>query len=525
MGTKTHNNYEDLITFTRASAGHALRPVSYGTELVTNTTPNFDLSPSVGSFDTGVDAVAGKIYMIDVSATVTVSSVSLRINNSTSNWSEVVNLTIADGDRRIALQALTSGDIQINRNDASATANIATLSIKEVSFDQPDGTLTLFEHPDNIPRVEWDSAGNRLGLLVEESRTNLIPYSEDFNSWGKVRSTVNTDVIQAPDGTTTGDALVATAVNDDHAVGQAVSVTAQPYTFTAFIKAGDKSFVRLWQTNDSILADFDLTNLTVGYTLGSPSATSIEDVGNGWRRCSITMTPTAGTRTFRIYAMEADNDKLYLGDGSTEDIYIWGAQVEAGSFPTSYIKTTGATATRSTDVASIPVADFGFNDDGYSFVIEAEAPYAINTNQDSFFVTLDGDVDLYMYANNTGTQGSYQIRSNSGADLVLAKNDVTITDLMKLGFGFKKNDCALTLNGAVSSNDTSATLPTGVTDLLLGRSGSGGQKFVHIKSIKYYPRRLTDAQLQALTEPRSTPTLSLTFDGQESSYKENYIHG
>jgi hypothetical protein len=263
------------------------------------------------------------------------------------------------------------------------------------------------------------------------------------------------------------------------------------------MKKGEDDSPRLGLTDNTESGTLFLgANSTFDLTNGTADADgSIEDVGNGWYRCTLTGTAqsTSAARLF-IYLNDKDT-AAFNGQG----FYIYGAQIEAGSFPTSYIKSnSGSTTTRSADVASIPVADFGFNDDGYSFLIEAQAPHSINTNQDTFFATLDGNSDLYMYANNTGSQGEYQLRS-SGGDIVLAENNVAITGIMKVGVGFKKDNCVMTRNGAISSTDTSATLPTGVTDLLLGRSGSGGQKFVHIKSIKYYPRRLSNAQLVELT--------------------------
>ncbi len=95
------------------------------------------------------------------------------------------------------------------------------------------------------------------------------------------------------------------------------------------------------------------------------------------------------------------------------------------------------------------------------------------------------------------------------------------TDLHKVSAAYKENDFAYLYDGGTVGTDTSGTVPYGITTLHLSQGGFNG----HIKSIQYYPRRLTNAQLEALTEPRSTPTLSLTFDGLESSYTENYIHG
>ena len=95
----------------------------------------------------------------------------------------------------------------------------------------------------------------------------------------------------------------------------------------------------------------------------------------------------------------------------------------------------------------------------------------------------------------------------------------------KLGFGFANNDFAFAVDGVVEGTDTSGSVPDNISEMLIGDRVSANQQLNgHIKSIKYYPRRLTNAQLQALTAPRSSETLFLTFDGLESSFTEKSIH-
>ena len=486
MGTKQHSNYESLITFTRASAGHALRPVSYGTELVTNTTPNFDLSPSVGSFDTGVDAVAGKIYMIDVSATVTVSSVSLRINNSTSNWSEVVNLTIADGDRRIALQALTSGDIQINRNDASATANIATLSIKEVLFDQSDGTLTLFEHPDNIPRVEWDSAGNRLGLLVEESRTNLTTISEptlsDLSNSGNVSDGDFGNSLGLSNGIAFGDNSVTR-----FAYRSATVSSGQDYVVSVFVKMDDGSAPNVG--NGTTSGDF-------GLVIGSSLVTSASNISV--TAMSDNVYRVSGTRT--ASSTDSQHGVIKYTGQSAKGFTITGFQIEQASFGSSYIKTTGSSATRSADVASIPVADFGYNQSEGSVVVEFQVDRDVDVGGTGIFMLTESQGSTAevtrLYLRSIATLG-YTNRTNGAndVDMTISGGAVNPNELTKVGVAYKENDFAAVRGGGTMTTDQTGSPATHKYLELRNAEYLNG----HIKSIKYYPRRLSNAQLQALT--------------------------
>jgi len=229
MGTKTFNNYEDLLTFTRASKGHALRPVSYGDELVSNGTFDTDtsgwtagnnavLSVSSNRLRVGLNVTdyayasqsfateVGKIYVITFNSwgsnqaalwrlgtALTSNNVYQSAGNSDDNFSWHLAF--------VAQSATTFLTLYANSTSNTGYAEYDNVSVKEVTFDESDGTLTLFEHPNNIPRVEYDADGNRLGLLVEEARTNLLTYSEDADSWAKTFVTVSQNTTTAPNKT------------------------------------------------------------------------------------------------------------------------------------------------------------------------------------------------------------------------------------------------------------------------------------------------------------------------------------
>lgn len=216
----------------------------------------------------------------------------------------------------------------------------------------------------NEPRFDHNpTTGESLGLLVEEQRTNLLVRSEEFDSgsWTKTASTVTANAIAAPNGTTTADLLVPDTSNSTHYIQAAASVTnGTSYTFSVYAKSSGSlskivlsaQYVSLFQ----LQAVFDLASGTISSKLTQATA-QITSMGNGWYRCSVTATSSdAGTvsNPMRIFPETASS---YTGDG-TSGIYIWGAQLEVGSFPTSYIPTTSATVTRTADVASITGANF-----------------------------------------------------------------------------------------------------------------------------------------------------------------------
>ena len=526
MSTRQYDNFNDLVTFTRSSGGTALRPISYGPELVTNGTFDTDLSgwtedasgvvtwsdgvALVGNgngvsntyFSQTVSAVSGKTYEIKVGVNL-LSGAGVRIILDGVNQGGGEYFT---SDQTFYYTATSSTiDVEIYRfRNHTGSVEIDNISVKEVLFDQAGAPLTLFNHLTDTPRIEYDADGNVLGLLIEESRTNLITYSEDFTdaSWIASGSDVSGSA-EGPDGVSNSAAILV----DDGGGGiisaylrtDVTVLTATAYTASVFAKADQLGWIAIYARNFTTPANgqvfFDLNNGTVG-TESVGISGQIEDFGNGWYRCSITFTTDAAdtTGSIRIYPAEADNDSIVDRDG-TSSILIYGAQLEAGAFPTSYIPTSGATATRSADVASIPVADFGYNQSEGTVFVEASSYKGIpkllhlNDGSDSNRAQITASAsNVAGYVQATGDSGSFI--SVAGAPTVP----------FKAALGIETNDMGLTVNGGSVSTDTSQNVPVSITKLNIGSDSTGasvGQ--VHIKSIKYYPRRLTNAQLQELT--------------------------
>ena len=216
----------------------------------------------------------------------------------------------------------------------------------------------------SAPRFDHDPVtGESLGLLVEESRTNLVPYSSDFSStnYSASGSTLISDSATAPDGTTTADFLREDSSNGRHDFfnSSLISLTAAAHTFSFFAKANGRTWIKARFDASGVFGGV-FFNLSGAGSVGTADANysgSIQQFPNGWYRCSVSFTTTATSYIAAARLATADGTDSYQGDG-TSGIYIWGAQLEAGSFPTSYIPTTTATVTRAADVASISGSNF-----------------------------------------------------------------------------------------------------------------------------------------------------------------------
>ena len=244
---------------------------------------------------------------------------------------------------------------------------------------------------------------------------------------------------------------------------------------------------------------FDVSAGTIGTESGATG--QITSFGNGWWRCSITATGLAfAFSQANIALATADNILAYTGDG-TSGLFLWGAQVEAGSFPTSYIPTVASSVVRSADLCSITGASFtGLYNQSEGTLFSQSTKTSTNANAfivyasgGSFANTLDlryGSVTLINAVMNVA----------SATQITGLQATVTSGSSPKQAFAYKLNDCAYSANGAAAITDTSALIPT-VSQLNIGLSHNSIQQPLngHIATLRYYKKRLSDAKLQSIT--------------------------
>lgn len=199
---------------------------------------------------------------------------------------------------------------------------------------------------------QWISSGM---LLESQARTNLFSRSAGFEqpAWSKSRASVVAGDSPAPDGTTTAARLISTTGTFDGSVRQSASyVTGQILSFSVYAKAGDRDFVFLRERTHGFPKDtyFDLS-LGVPGSVNSVHRAEMLDAGGGWYRCSITVEAAQTAATdFEIYNSEEDLNTASAQPGFTR---IWGAQLEVGAAPSSYIETADVPVTRAPDRVTI----------------------------------------------------------------------------------------------------------------------------------------------------------------------------
>jgi hypothetical protein len=534
MGTKQYDSATDLLTFSRASGGTALSKISYGNELVTNGTFDSDLSgwtTNSASWDNGtlqVDyqqyntyskqlltgLVVGKSYQVGYTVTSDTQgsggSAFVAIFTSNSDYSSIAGSSYVRrvaGSYTFAFTATTpTVQLRLKKGGYTGVTTFDNVSVKEVLFDQADGTLQLWNHGNNVPRIEYDATGAVKGLLIEEARTNLLTYSNVFanSAWSKQNLTATANQATGPDGSTDAYLLY------PDSSGLARCIYSASNTLTAGVRQTSSVYMKASGITTGVFyssaggglntvgnAWFDLSAGTVGtVTYGYTAA--IEDVGNGWYRCSVSgYTYNGGF--FIVGVADADNSTAVTKSG-TDGILVWGAQAETGAFPTSYIPTTWAAATRARDIAEIPTSAFGYNNDKGSLVVDVLTPVADQFMALAYFNTSTFLNSRGLSKANTGNASSGNNYINSsfhdGVSIKIHLGQQTQAEYTKLGLSYGDTAKAVRDGGTVISGANPSPNPT---RLHLGGRENGLQSQCWIKSIQYYPRQLTDTQLQELT--------------------------
>jgi len=347
-----------------------------------------------------------------------------------------------------------------------------------------------------------------LGLLIEESRTNLLTYSEQFDNaaWTKTRASITANTIVAPDGTLTGDKLVDTTdASTTHLISQSASfVSGTTYTTTLYAKKGEIRYVRLGFGATAFgaiqVGFFDLQDGVVTTTSGTVT-TSMTSVGNGWWRIRVTATATATTSdAVQINLTLNGTSSNFTGDGYS-GIYIWGAQLEAGAFATSYIPTVASQVTRAAEVASMTGTNFSswYNAGQGTLYAEANTP-SFATNY-VFADINNNSISTYIRQSTASTGTTTQLAISDNAVLVAAPGvSVTLGSYRKMAGAYAVDSVQQSVNGFLGTEDTSSIIPSGLVQMNIGTRSSGASPVNGtIKKIAYYPLRVTNAQLQGLT--------------------------
>jgi len=360
---------------------------------------------------------------------------------------------------------------------------------------------------DNVPRLDYPLGGAVNGcpaLLVEPSAENLYQQNQDFTNayWSKVNSSVSGNQAVAPDGTLTADKLImdngiSPTVANASGVNRTQVVTSSAYRFSMFAKSAEFTGFKVREnTVEGTFLDVNLSNGTI--TNGSVAqfiSPLAENYGNGWYRVSWTSPTITNLSKYSIRVGST-------GDG-VSGIFVWGAQVETGSVPTSYIgPTTTAAITRGEDrITKTGITSLIGQTEG-TFYFEGEANFAssdlpmINrsvTNSILLVKNVSNQLVVYVYY--------------GGVFLPVFTTPSAITGPFKIAVGYKQGspgDTAVFVNGVQvgTTNTTSWAFTGALTEVIVRAEGYliGGKPY-KVRALGVYPNRLSNSELATLTTP------------------------
>lgn len=398
-------------------------------------------------------------------------------------------------------QILTStGHTNIKIDGGTAfTGSVTNVSVVEVIGDKP--------------RLDYEPLNPTCPhLLLEPQSTNLVTFSENFNSnlYTETNISVTSNSIISPDGTKNASMLTDDSTNGQHRLTTSALFAADGNNrcWSIFVKKGTSRYcafnhVAAFSSSvNTIVFDFDTaTYSTIGTTAYMDEVFPPQNYGNGWYKISFRsdINSSAYNRlNIGLSSGPTYSDASYAGTGDT--VYVWGGQVEQQDYVTSYIPTAGSQETRVGETCTNAGNLNTFNSE--EGVLYAE------------MAALADDLTFRSISINDGTNNEAAIirfRTNSnringlirdGGSAVNNINfDVTdITDFNKVAYKFKTGDCALFINGTEVATGTSAFTLSPLVSLDFNNGNPADDLFYgKVKSLATYNRALTDTELYTIT--------------------------
>jgi len=372
-----------------------------------------------------------------------------------------------------------TGKITIGGETSGDTFEVDNVSVKEADRD-------------NVPRIDY-TGGGCPHILAEPQRTNLITYSEDFSdsSWTKVASGIDTsigtdginpNVEISPDGTQNADRVnFILQSNKDNGMYEIISASAgNSYTTSVYLKGEGVNIGKTIKVRIKRLSGGSFVTVDIDYVLTSE-----------WFRLELNPLTLLSGNTNAI---------LIFTSNDATNCLIYGCQVEEGSYPTSYIPTSGSTVTRNQDVFTRDGIGSLINSTEGVLFVEMAALSDDGTNRViSLYSDSNNRVSIFYSTTSNTIFGQYVISGSSTASLSFALSDTTL--FSKIAFKYKENDFALWVDGVEVGTDTSGLVLSANTlnnlDFNLGNSTL--PFFGKVKQLQVYDTALTDAQLTSLT--------------------------
>lgn len=363
----------------------------------------------------------------------------------------------------------------------------------------------------DLPRFDFNPVTLACkGLLIEESRTNTLTDSETFSTtWTGFGASISSGAVTSPTGAASSVKFVESVGLAEHGIFQAAT-TSGSMAYSVYAKFNGRRYLVLRRDGVNFsLAVFDLQAGVVTQT--SACTASIEVGPAGFYRCT-----TYNTTTSTVVIKGSDvgtgvtSSSMYTGDG-VSGFYLYGAQLEAGAFQTSYIPTVASQVTRTADVATMTGTNFS------SWYNQAEGAVYAETSSSNFAADRglyaignpalgfgSGEMMYAVYASSQSGKMQFNIFDGGALQSSLTPNTAqTINTFTRSVFAYKASSNAASVS-AISPSTGAGSVPTptaiSIGSLVSGWSGGAGYLNGYVAKLSYYPQRLINNEVQAFSK-------------------------
>ena len=400
-----------------------------------------------------------------------------------------INLYVTDADGNFLS---TNGNFIYIQDSQVEQGLVAT------SYIDTTTTAVTVGSYDNVPRLNYTagSTSSCPSLLLEPQRTNIITQSEYFDSYTQFGSDITQNSLTSPEGVTNASTFIGDGSQTQIFLSTVITLASGGNaTVSVFAKTGTNNFLEIgFDGFSTSTLSVGVFNLTSGTATGT--GTSMESYGNGWYRCILTQDIDSGDLAGAISMRVRPESSLFwpsASDANGKSVYLYGAQVEAGSYATSYIPTFGATVTRVVDACSkTGISGLISQTEGTLFVefktdnrTTDARRFSISDN------TTNNRINIYASGNN--------ISGFIGGTSTTFSTPLALGQFTKVAFKYKSGSNAFYVNGTQIGTSADTFTLSGMNRFGFDLVSNVNLFFGDIKKVLYFPTTLSDTQLAELT--------------------------
>jgi len=342
----------------------------------------------------------------------------------------------------------------------------------------------------NIPRIDYTN-GSCPSLLVEPQRTNYQTNSNLFTSWTApsdgVTLTPNTTDTLSPSGN--NDSTKMTQTGGNKRIFDVVTLPSGVSTYSLYVKSGTGSVITLLTSNLTFFLTYNLITKTITTYNGTGTITELQ---NGWFK----ITATGTQSTLEVVQIRSENN-------NGETLYIYGAQFEAGVYPTSYIPTVATSVTRNADVISkTGISSLIGQTEGTLFV-DIDLTHSNTTGGVQYLMQIYKDTSsrIILFRNSFGNLSFYFLQTGIVFNY---ESVVNSNSRHKIAFAYKSGNSAFYIDGIqIALNIDTFSLFSSLSELHLAMNYDGGTQQeigdYAYNSAQLYKTRLSNTELASLT--------------------------